>query len=431
MAAPGLIRKSKQRWLLYIFSAILLGAMAEPGLIRGNAPNAQPFPGQDNKGAVERMLPFLSRACEDKDRDIYPALLEYAILVLKPDWIKTDDDLILLFQKRESLMQRISASEPFFDFLSNEASRWIFNHQSGDWDHYEHEFNFMGIRTVFAEGMLTGFAEGPVLAEIIQRVASEPYRLYIKLVETYARSYGHEYTYIDLRPEREAAYLGEQFLRSFPESKYVERVRKILGEALFPLTDWHIVLPIDDRYKEHPSTIVGGLDTRAFPFGTDIGEPKKFLEEYPNSRFSGIIARIVNDPSEIFPGNNVYIAIVDECQDEKTARRKILDYLLQGMDIPHLITLSEKTVAVAYRFFADPEKAKRALDKIKRFKPAAFIQTTYPPDYKWDAIPSLEWRLSACTQPGARSVTTSLLRNRQAAQGLGYHRHWRVLCPFY
>ena len=344
-----------------------------------------PLSSQVDEELVKRSLPYLSGKIRVLDQGIYPAFIEYATWVFKPDWIKTDEDLSRFLEKREPLLKMISGSESLCEFLSKEADKWVFKDKSGDWEHYEREFGLIGIRTVFAEGMLSGFAEGPVLEEVISRVASEPYRLYIRLMEAYARSYGAEYTFMNLEPEMEAIELGERLLNWFPESKYVGPAKQILAKALFPLTDWHIMVAADtpskDLDKDHPFCVVGELHQRAYPFSTDIGQPKKFLETYPGSGFNSVIAKIVNDPSEMSGGRAVHAVMVDEFPDMESARQRILSYLLQGLDIPHLITLGETSYAVVYRFFADPEKAQRALEKIKKIKPEAGIKVWYSTDY--------------------------------------------------
>ncbi|HCS49939.1 MAG: hypothetical protein A2W03_02400 [Candidatus Aminicenantes bacterium RBG_16_63_16] len=334
---------------------------------------------QDKGELVQKSLPILNAKVRSIDQDNYPAFLNYAVRVLKPDWIKTDDDLSSLLKERESLIKMINGSEPLCDFLGNVAGIG----PSDEWEKYDHEFGKIGIRTVFAEGMLAGFAEGPILEETVRRVASEPYRLYIKLVEAYAKSYGSEYTYMDLEPEMEAIEIAEELIARFPESKYSDAAKQILYKALFPLTDWHVLLPDDltlvERSNYHPFCIVGNLDKNTYPCWTDIGEPKKFLEYYPSSRFHNIVARIVEEPSEIRGSKSVHLVIVDESPDEETARNAILNYLLNGIDIPHLIKL--ESYVVVYRFFSDPEKARRALERIKKTKPGASIREVYPQNY--------------------------------------------------
>jgi hypothetical protein len=334
---------------------------------------------QDKEELVQKTLPILNEKIRSLDRDIYPAFLQYAAKVLKPDWIKTDDDLSSLFKERESLLRKFNGSEPLGRFLSDVAGIG----PSDNWEKYDHEFGLIGISTIFAEGMLAGFAEGPVLEETISRIASEPYRLYIKLVDAYARSYGHEYTYMDLKPEMEAIEIAEELTARFPESKYSESAKQTLYKALLPLTDWHILLPDDltliERSDYHPFCIVGDLDKNTFPCWTDIGEPKRFLEAYPRSRFHGVVARIVAEPSEIWGNKSVHLIIVDECQDKESAQNLILNYLLNGIDIPHLIKL--ESYVVVYRFFSDQDKAKAALERIRKIKPNATIREVYPQDY--------------------------------------------------
>jgi len=334
---------------------------------------------QGKEELVRKSLPILSDKIGSLDQTIYPAFIKYAASVLRPDSIKNDDDLASLFEERESLMNSLSQSKALCEFLLEESQN---RETSGDLGAYRSEFGLIGIRTVFAEGMFAGFAEGPVLEELISRVASEPYRLYIRLVNAYAGSYGHEYTYMDLAPEMEAIELAEKLIARYPGSKYIDSTMEILGKALFPLTDWHVLLPRDPTAAEkkdyRPSCIVGELHLRAFPYMTDIGQPLKFLEAYPMSRFHGVVARLVKEPSEI-GDKGVYAVIVDEFNDIESAHKAILTYLLKGIDIPHLITRSETSYLVVYRFFADPEKAEKALRRIKNIEPNATIHEMYPP----------------------------------------------------
>jgi hypothetical protein len=339
---------------------------------------------QDKEELVRKSLPLLSDKIRSLDQNIYPAFIKYADGVLRPDWIKSDDGLSLLFKERESLLDMINRSEPLSNFLSGETERYV-RDKSGDLEAYDSEFELIGIRMIFAEGMFAGLAEGPVLKELVSRVASEPYRLYIRLVETYAGSYGSEYTYMDLGPEMEAVELAEELITRYPDSKYIDSTMQILGKALFPLTDWHVMLPSDPTVAEKPDynplCIVGELHTSVFRSWTDIGQPTKFLEAYPMSRFHDVVAKIVKEPSEILDGKSVYAVIVDEFNDEQSARKAILNFLLKGIDIPHLITLSETSYVVAYRFFDDREKAEKALERIKNIKPNAMIRELLPHDY--------------------------------------------------
>jgi len=331
---------------------------------------------QDKDELVQKILPLLNEKIRSLDQGIYPDFLKYAERVLRPDWIKTDEDLNLIFKEREALIKKFNGSEPLGRFLSDVAGIG----PTSDWEKYDHEFGLIGINTVFAEGMLAGFAEGPILEGTILRVASEPYRLYINLVDAYARSYGSEYTYMDLEPEIEAIEIGESLIASFPESKYIDSTKRILYKSLFPLTDWHVLLPDDltlvEKSDYHPFCIVGDLDKETYPCWTDIGEPKRFLDFYPKSRFHDVVARIVEEPSEIGRSKSVHLVIVDECPDEESAQNLILNYLLNGIDIPHLIKL--ESYAVVYRFFSDPEKARRALERIRKTKPGASIREVIP-----------------------------------------------------
>jgi hypothetical protein len=338
---------------------------------------------QEKEELVQKAIPFLSKKIKILDQGIYSDFLKYSVSVLSPDWIRNDEDLILLYKERDSLIEKISGSDPLFNFLHAEAYQWQFKNIKGNWEKYDHEFEIIGISTIFAEGELVGFTKGPVLEEIVSRIASEPYRLFVLLEEAYARSYGGEYTYLDLGPEMEAIEIADRLIAQYPESRFTKSAMKILSDALFPLTDWHVMLPKEltlvEKSDYHPFSIVGGLHQKTYPFWTDVGEPRKFLENYPESRFHNVVARIVEEPSEIMGGKSVHLVIVDEWPDEETARNAILNYLLNGIDIPHIIKL--ESYVVVYRFFSDPEKARRALERIKKTKPGASIREVYPQDY--------------------------------------------------
>lgn len=338
---------------------------------------------QDQEDLVRRSLPLLSEKVGSLDQSIFPAFLKYAALVLKPDWIKTDDDLGSLFKERESIVKIISGSEPLCKFFSEETEQWYYKKESGNWDKYEREFDRIGLTSIIAEGMFAGLAGGPVLNEVVNRVASEPYRLLIRLTDAYAESNGGEYTYMNLGAEMKAIELGEMFLTQYPDSKYVDAAKQILSQALFPLTDWHVILSTDpiatDKTDYHPFCIVGDLSTEAYPNWTDIRQPKEFIETYPLSIFHDVVARIVNEPSEILAGKPIHVVVTDEFSEERLAQKAILSYFLKGLDVPHLINLAGNSYIVAYRFFADPEKAKKALEKIRQTEPEAVIRELHRP----------------------------------------------------
>jgi len=306
-------------------------------------------------------------------------LAEYATLVLKSDWIKSEDDLITFQKKRESFIEMINNSQVFFSFIDSELTKWNFGKHSGDFEHYDKELKMIGIDFVSAEGMLTGFTTAPVLEDVISRVASWPYRLYIQMKEAYAESYGSEYTYYDLMPEMKAIHIGEQLLELYPDSKYAELAGEILSDALFPLTDYHRMLGSPDDPQASNTVdereylyIVGELYTHVFPWWTDISEPRKFIELYPDSRFKDVIEKIANNPSEVHPGSRVFVVAIDRFTDEKSARKAVLSCLLKGLDIPHVLTVGGGNYVVAYRFFASSDKAQKALEEIKSIKPEAY-----------------------------------------------------------
>ncbi len=328
---------------------------------------------------VDRSLPYLSASCRALDGTVYAALVEYATLVLKPEWIESEDDIFAYFEKRAALIKLLCESEAVCRFLGGQIDIER-DERTGEWKRYDRDLKRIGILTFYAEGMLAGFTDYPILADVFARVASEPCRLYIRMKEKYAESHGGEYTYMDLEPEMETICIGEELLQRFTDSKYAEPARGLLSDALYPLTDFH---------KAGDIMIVGGLLTRAFPTWTDISQPRTFIERYPKSRFRDVVSRIVADPSEV-GDEDVQAIIVDVFPDVESARKKVLAYLFQGLDIPHVLTIISNDGATAYatvyRFFSDQEKAKKALDEIRKVKPQAFIRVPYRRSYLQDGI---------------------------------------------
>lgn len=320
---------------------------------------ASPMP--RDEALVIQKLPILSDVARPYAQ-VYEPFLDYAIHILKPDWIKTEDDLLSIFQRKMELIKLLLdyCQEP----LEKIASPY---RKDPRWPSLEKELRILGIKAFTAEDYWAGLSDGPVLDDLVERVASEPCQLFVQMKYAQTESFGGEYPYMYLDNEMKIIEIGEKLLQSFPDSKFTIQMKDMLFDALVPLTDVH---EVEDCY------IVGGLSRGVYPGWTDLKEQKRFIEDHPYSRFHDVVARIIGSISNISDEGPIYAVVTDACTSEKEARQVVLSYLLQGVDIPHILIDSGDAQRryVAYRFYTDKEKADQALKEIQRVRAQALIR---------------------------------------------------------
>jgi hypothetical protein len=367
----GLIKKigkrsqHAQRQLVILSAAVFIIAFFSSVLLPQLKPeaqeNTQTLPVSRDEALVIQKLPVLSDLARPYVQ-VYEPFLDYATCILKPDWIKTEDNLLSIFPRKMELIKLLLdyCQEPFEKIAS-------LYRKDPRWPALEKELSILGIKAFTAEDYWAGLSDGPFLEDLVSRVASEPCQLFIQMKYAQTESFGGEYPYMDLDDEMKMVEIGEMLLQSFPDSKFTIQMKDMLFDALVPLTDVH---EVGDLY------IVGGLSRRAYPGLTDITQHQRFIEDYPNSRFPDVVARIIGSISNISGEGPIYAVVTDACTSEKEARQVVLTYLLQGVDIPHILTDTGDAQRryVAYRFYTDKEKASQALKEIQRIKPQALIR---------------------------------------------------------
>lgn len=307
----GLVRKTIFLLSMMVFiTALFLGFLPPP--LRSDAQkDTQAAPAARDEALVNQRLPNLSNLARPYPQ-VYGPFLDYATCVLRPEWIKTEDDLLSLFPRKNELLKLL------VDFC-NKPSGGINGPNCGDpsWPAIEKELGVLGIKAVIAEDYVAGLSDGPFLEDLITRIASEPCRLFIHMKNLRTESFHGEYIFMNLDADMKMAEIGEKFLQSFPDSKFTKQMKDMLYEALVPLTDVHEVNSLH---------IVGGLTRKVYPGWTDIAKHRMFLENYPGSHFHDVVARIIGSMSSIAAEGPIYAVVTDVCASEEEARQVVLSY---------------------------------------------------------------------------------------------------------
>lgn len=280
-------------------------------------------------------------------------------LLAQPSQIKSDQDILALLGKRDSLinMLQYDVLEPFY---YNQLPTMENSEQLKE--DIRLELQQLGLKPIQAEGNYDGLAESPILTERIAAVASEPMKLYLKFQQQYANSLGAEYTYHDLAPEMEIVKIGEALRAKYPNNPLVERTNGAYEEAIIALTDFHLV-------GMNPSgTIVGGFGDDPYPNESDLSNQKSFIENYPDLALAASVEKLIQNPSHIDRelGDTLHILSMQSFNEASAARGKMLDRINAGIDAPHVLEAMGKQGNQhlwVYRFYSQSSKADSAFSK--------------------------------------------------------------------
>ncbi len=293
-------------------------------------------------------------------------LARYAAFILNPDAITTESQLKAIFQLRESVIKEIN--EPVSEYMMQAEQNQT------PTEKLVSELKSVGMQGIYAEGMFVALTVAPILESNISRIASEPFKLYLQLLQHHSDSMGGEYPYMNLTHKMKTLHIGEQLRKKYPASEYVRESYDAFMDALHTLTDIHRL-----SFKAHVQHIIGSVSTDFYPTGTEIENHKRFIAEYPQSRFNDVVKKILSDMSDIRMSpdghfERLYLVVTDEPRDFETGEKIVFGYLMNSMDIPHLVEIRQGFFVV-YRFYSDETKARQALDTIKQVKPDAKIMT--------------------------------------------------------
>jgi hypothetical protein len=326
------------------------------------SPNALPL--------FKQQFPRLSDLLQN-DTITQKVVSQYAYRVLQQN-DTSDTSLEQLIDQRAIIIVLLHSKvlDPFFS--KNDA---YYNSESGT--ALETELNRMGIKTFAAEGIYIGLAPATLLEANFRKYASQPLYLYQQFITASGNSMGGEYPYSNLQAQRAMINIGEQLTHQYPQHQYTKKIQSEFNTALRVLTDVHTV----QSSTSGVMYIVSDLLFQPYPTATSDEQYAAFIKEYPDSKYSSLIKNIYEHPSEIRLNDDevpqpIYLVIIDsgspsmEYADCQTLDPKRKDFLDKGIDIPHLFPIKKSNndmeCVLCYRFFADPNKAQKARETIKK-----------------------------------------------------------------
>lgn len=320
----------------------------------------------------EKNLKILYNLTKDEP-ELDKLLREYVDLISAPDDVSSEEEILEIFQMRDSLIIKLYPVIEQYYWVQVENDKYA------EFENLEKELLEIGMTTVYAEGMVVGLVSSPILEKQIDEYGSDPFKLYCKFMYAYSNSQGGEYPFIDLSSQMQMVDLGEKLSQNYPDSKYNKMIETDYHLAVQTLTDFHKVTDLEQDFTQY---IIEGMNVDYWPYGTDLENFTRFVQDYPNTKLTKVVKEILKNTSEIYyeyegEGNDpIYLITIEELNDYLDAQDKVLDYVLNGVDIPHIIIIehgSEYSYAVVYRFYSDKDHADRMLNSIKVKYPYAYM----------------------------------------------------------
>ena len=255
------------------------------------------------------------------------------------------------------------------------------------WELIDEELIAIGFWTVYAEGMFVYLDVAPILEDEIEEFASDDFKLYLDFKNKFSMSMGGEYPYSGLSLYFEAVKAGEKMFKEYPNSKYYDLIFDDYYYCLDAVTDIHVV--------NNSGCFHGDFNFSFWPFATNCEEWATLIKENPNSMFTPIFQSLSDNTSSINIDvenegalSTIYVVATNKVDDYEAAKFKIYDYLHQGLDIVHALTLNnngEIENYVAYRFYSEDykSKAEEAFEYIKTIAPnAQLIKVKYEEEFE-------------------------------------------------
>jgi hypothetical protein len=299
-------------------------------------------------------------------------------------------DIEKTLRMRDSLIVLLNKDEKFNKIVSED-----FCYQK-----LEEEFKSLGIYIIQAEGLYFGLDIAPILDEVIERVADEPYILRNKIRNLNSMTRGGEYPYEDISQEMEIVVLSEKMLNKYPGHEYNKEILELLCQALNCLTEVHkktliLVNSDDNKYAGTKDFFfIGNYNADFYPCITDTSYHQDFIRKYSKSRFAKVIKKIFSNISALsYPDSKILYIIkvppltsdsvfADErlkqefnnLPKEIAEQEDCFKYMWLGIDIPHLLYLSngkDTKKVICYRFFDSREPAEKRLKLIRKLIPSA------------------------------------------------------------
>ncbi len=315
---------------------------------------------------IERDLPLLYEDIKE-DPNMKRAIEAYGTAVMTGKGIKNDEDILALLKVRDDKLI------PYLHNVIESRKERNPSYVKNNSEQLEKELNLLGLQMTFAEGNFTGLGAFPFMQEWIEKYASEGLKLYTRFQVADAQSQNGEYLYLNMKPVVEKVVLGEE-LASLPDSTYFKKIEETYEKAILTLTDIHKVYNPNNRQEE--SFLVKGISTDLYPNVTENKTREAFTQNKVNSRYSKMVEKILENPSEISnKPEQVYVIVTEWLDTEQMAQKRVIGHLRKGEDVPHYLPIEQGDgkirYAVTYRFFENEEKANQAFEKIEKSMPSA------------------------------------------------------------
>lgn len=312
-------------------------------------------------------MPTLYQLIQE-NTDLVAEIEGYARKVILGEGLETSADLEAVFAFRDEEII------PHLTPVLENADQDIID---TNWKALSNELGTIGVGMTSAEGMFTGLAQAPMLSDKLEALASPAFRMYQEFQVANAETQSGEYPFNDMQPYGEMVRIGEQMKNKYPEDVYTQKVEERFMDALEYMTDVHLVRPGSGSKQQGPAMVfVGGTHVDAYPWMTENASREAFAKENAESRYSDIIQRILENPSEMgTESETLYVIVTDWAETQENARTRVYENLSDGKDIPHYLKIRRgdgtDKYAIAYRFFEDEEKANQAIEKIQQKIPEA------------------------------------------------------------
>lgn len=315
---------------------------------------------------IQKDLPLYAPEIQ-KDPKMTKLIQDYGTAVVTGTGIKSDEDILKLLTIRDERLI------PYFYNLTESYETTESGFIDKNYEELSRELNLLGMDMNFAEGTFIDLGAYPFMEEWMARYASEGLKLYTEFKVATTEANNGEYPYLNMEPRIKKVVIGEK-LAALEDTSYFHKVRDEYEEAVIALTDIHKVYNPNNRQEE--SFLVDGISTEMYPFVTEKKTRNNFVQNQRNSRYSQLVQKILENPSEISnKPEQVYVIVTEWLDTEKMAQRRVIGHLNQGEDVPHYLSIKRpdgKTrYAVAYRFFENEEKANAALEKVQKEIPSA------------------------------------------------------------
>lgn len=305
-------------------------------------------------------LDSLTQSAPDLNAD----LRSYADMVLNPDKIRSEADILQVIDYRDhQIMERLSAQ-----LLNADEGRMFEIFAPLD-----AELNRLGMQMNVVEGMFADLGPATFLEAEMNQYASRGFRLFMAYEHARTQSYNGEYPYLNMEATREMLQLGEQIM-DLDSSPYPDQIGESYERALLAFMDIHAVK--DPNARGGLEFFVSGLNTDHYPFVTENETRREFASQEDEDPLHEVMSRILDTPSTMTKRpNHLYLIVVEWADDEAMAKSRVISHLRKGEDVPHYlpVNLPDGTLkyAVVYRFFEAEELAENAFVRAQAAYPEA------------------------------------------------------------